>query len=95
MTTIEKPSGQPELKEFSVHRDGRFDPIFGRIDLVAILISLLGVCLLGLGALLLAFIEIAKLVSSLWSDSFDRWLIIVLGMAIAWVVVRWKRLCVF
>jgi hypothetical protein len=67
----------------------------GRIDLVAIVIGLLGVCLLGVVALVMAVIELAKLVASLWSDSLDRWLMVTLAVAIVWILARWKRLCVF
>lgn len=62
-----------------------------RIDLAAIVITLLGTSLLGVVAVVLAAIEMAKLVSSLWSDSFDRWLLIVSGVAVLWVAVRWKK----
>ncbi|HEX4349243.1 MAG TPA: hypothetical protein VH251_02590 [Verrucomicrobiae bacterium] len=95
MTTAEKSTNEPGLKEFSIHRDAKLDPVLGRIDLVAIVIGLLGVCLLGVVALVMAVIELAKLVASLWSDSLDRWLMVTLAVAIVWILARWKRLCVF
>ena len=95
MTTAEKSANDPEFKELSIHRDGKLDPVLGRIDLIAIVIGLLGVCLLGVAAVVLAVIELARLVASLWADSLDRWLMITLGVAIVWVIVRWKKLCVF
>jgi hypothetical protein len=95
LKTIEKLMNEPEVKNVSAPRDGKLDPVLGRIDLIAILTTVLGTCLLGIAAVVLAIIELAKLLSSLWVDSFDRWLLIVLGLTIAWVVVRWKKLCVF
>jgi hypothetical protein len=85
----------PEAEKVLVSREGRFDPILGRIDLIAILTAVLGVCLLGVAAVVMALIELARLISSLWSDSFDRWLLISLGVALIWVAVRLKKLCVF
>ena len=95
MTATQKPTNQPELGEFPNPRDGKLDPILGRIDLVAIVIGLLGMCLLAVAALVMAVLELAKLVASLWADSLDRWLIAILGLAIVWVIARWKKLCVF
>ena len=95
MTATQKPANQPELEEFPSPRDGKLDPFLGRIDLIAIIIGLLGMCLLGVAAVVLTVIELARLVASLWADSLDRWLMITLGVAIVWVIVRWKKLCVF
>jgi hypothetical protein len=95
MTATPKPANPPEMEEFPNPRDGKLDPFLGRIDLIAIVIGLLGVCLLGVAALVLAVIELARLVTSLWADSLDRWLIATIGVAIVWVIVRWKKLCVF
>ena len=95
MTTAEKSANEPELKEFSIYRDGKLDPILGRIDLVAIVIGLLGMCLLAVAALVMAVLELTRLVASLWSDSLDRWLMVTLAVAIVWILVRWKKLCVF
>ena len=95
MTATPKPAAQPDLKEISVHRYGKMDPILGRIDLIAILIASLGICLLGVAMVVLATIELVRLVASLWADSFDRWLILTLGVAIIWIIARWRRLCVF
>ncbi len=71
------------------------DPILGRIDLIAILTALLGGCLLGGAVAVMAIVEIAKLISCLWLDSFDHWLLITLSLALLWVGARRKKLCVF
>jgi hypothetical protein len=95
MSTTEQPVDSLEAKRRAMDQDGKLDPILGRIDLVAILLALLGACLLGVAVAVLAFVELVRIVSSLWSDTFERWLLIVLAAALVWIVVRWKKLCVF
>lgn len=95
MTILDKPVEKTDLRNYSAPEGGKLDPILGRIDLVAILTAALGVCVLVVVGVVMAAIELARLISSLWSNSFDRWLIIVLSVAIIWVAVRGKRLCVF
>jgi hypothetical protein len=92
MTIIEEP--QQNLESYSIPVQGKLDPILGRIDLVAILSAMLGVCLLAVAAIVMTMIELARLITSLCSDSLDRWLIIVLGLAIVWLAARRKKLCV-
>jgi hypothetical protein len=94
MTTLDMPAGQPEQKNISIPRAGTLDIVLGRIDLLAILTTLLGLCVLAVAAVVLVTIEMAKLIVTLWADSFDRWLLIVLAVALAWVVYRGKKLCV-
>jgi hypothetical protein len=95
MTFLKKTAYQPDVKNYSPPESGKLDAILGRIDLVAILTAVLGLCVLAVVAGVMAMIELAKLISNLWSDSFDRWLIIALSVAILWVAVRGKKLCVF
>jgi hypothetical protein len=91
----EQGASQRDPNKLLISRAGKFDALLGRMDLIAILTTLLGVCLLGVAALVMGVIELVKLVSSLWSDSIDRWLIIVLGLTFVWVVVRWRKMSVF
>ena len=91
---METPANQSETNSNSIPREGQLEFILGRLDLAAIVISMLGICLLGMVVLVLAAIELAKLISALWLHPLDRWLIIILGAAIVWVVVRWKKSCV-
>ena len=70
---------------------GKLEFILGRIDLVAIVVTLLGICLLALAGIVTAMIGVAKLISGLWSNPIYRWLIIILGVAMVWVAVRWKK----
>jgi hypothetical protein len=95
MTTLDKPVDKADMGSCSLEQGGKLDPILGRIDLVAILTVVLGVSVLAVAGIVMAVIEIVKLISSLWENSFDRWLIIILSVAIVWVAVRGKRLCVF
>jgi len=95
MTAFEKSAGQPVLKDISTARNGKPNLIVGRIDVVAVLIALLCICLFGFLAAALAIVQFAELISSLWSDSFDRWLMAVFGVAIFGVAARWKKLCLF
>jgi hypothetical protein len=60
--------------------------------LVAILAALLGITVLGVAAVVIALIELAKLISSLWSDSFDRWLLMIFGVAVIWIIARRKHM---
>jgi hypothetical protein len=76
-------------------RDGQLDAVLRRIDLVALLTAALGAALLGVALVVTAAFQLGKLVSMLWADSFDRRLVVVLALAVIWVAVRWKRLCVF
>jgi hypothetical protein len=95
MTTLDKPMDKTDTGSYPIERGGKLDPILGRIDLVAILTVVLGISVLAIVGMVMAVIEIVKLISSLWENSFDRWLIIILSVAIVWVAVRGKRLCVF
>jgi hypothetical protein len=95
MTFLKKTAYQPDVKNYSPTQSGKLDAVLGRIDLVAILTAVLGLCVLVIVAGVMAMIELAKLISNLWSGSFDRWLIIALSVAILWVAVRGKKLCVF
>lgn len=93
MTPFDKP--HPEAANFTIPQEGKSDPILGRVDLIAILTAALGFCLLGVGAVVLAILEVAKLIAGMWSNSFDRWLVIAFGLAIVWIIARRKKLCVF
>jgi hypothetical protein len=95
MTTVEKTTAEPQVKAAPIDQEGRLDSFLSRLDLMAIFTAILGMCLLGVAAVVLAVIELAKIVAGLWTDSVDRWLIIVLGLAIVWIVARRKKLCVF
>jgi hypothetical protein len=84
-----EPAPQSDIPE-----DSRLDFVLGRLDLVAVLITLLGLCLLGVTAAALAAVELAKLISCLWAQPLERWLLVIVGLAIVWVLSRGKRLCV-
>jgi hypothetical protein len=88
---MEAPANQPESNEILIPREGQLDCILSRVDLAAIVISLLGIGLLGAVVLVMAVIDLAKLLAIFWSQPLDRWLSIVLGLAIIWVVARWKK----
>ena len=90
MPSAEMPA-KPAAIDVSFPQEGRLDLILAKIDLVAIVVTLLGISLLGMAATAFAFIELAKLVSNLWSDPLVRWLMICLALAIIWVTVRWKK----
>jgi hypothetical protein len=95
MTALETSAIEPASKGPMAPQRGKLDALLGRIDLLAVLTTLLGLALLGVAAVALAVFELAKLLSGLLSDSFDRWLILALGLSTVWVVARWKKLCVF
>ena len=90
MQTVEVSTAS-ETRDISPPQEGKLDPIWAKIDLVAIVITLLGISLLGMAAVVFAFIELAKLLSNLWSDPLARWLMICLALAIIWVTVRWNK----
>jgi choline-glycine betaine transporter len=92
MTSIEKPVDLSGTNDFPVPREGTLGPVLHRIDLVAILAALLGITVLGVAAVVIALIELAKLISSLWSDSFDRWLLMIFGVAVIWIIARRKHM---
>ena len=94
MKNIEPPPDQPETNAILIPRESKLDLILSQIDLIAIVVAVLGLFLLGMVALVEAVIHLADWISHLWSHSLDRWLIIILGVAILWVVVRWKKSCV-
>jgi hypothetical protein len=95
MTTFEKSADQPGLKSSSPSGDGKPNLIVGRVDVAAVLMTLLCLCLFGFLVAAMAIVQFAELISSLWSDSFDRCLIVAFGAAIVWVAARWKKLCLF
>jgi len=74
---------------------GKADVIFGRIDLIALVVALLGVCAGVVAILVLAIIEVIKLFSIFWANHDDRWLAAIFAVAVIWVIARWKRLCIF
>lgn len=90
---MEQSVNPPAANGISIPRARKLDFMLSRIDLAAFVISLLGISLLGLVAMVRAVIDLARLIPSLWSNSLDRWLIILLGAAIVWVLVRWKKSC--
>lgn len=94
MTTVQPSADPTGTRQFSIPEAGILDSILSRIDLLAIVITLLGICLLGVAAMVMALIELVRLFATLWSGSLERWLIITLGVAIVWVVARWKKSCV-
>ena len=89
MTTTE--SQPQESLKVRIPSEGKFDSLLTRIDTAAIVITLMGICLLLLTAVVFAVLQTAKLIANLWSDSLDRWLIITVCVALIWVVARWKR----
>lgn len=95
MTTAEKTGSQSGMSPLPITKGGTLDFILGRADLIAILTAVLGVCMLGVAAVVMAIIQLARLISSLCSDSFDRWLIAAPALALLWVVLRGRKLCVF
>ena len=92
---MEETVAPQEVKDFPRPAEGRLDPMVGRIDLIAVIVAALGLCLAGLVAVVMALFELARFVWTLWADPFDRWLTVVLGAAMLWVALRWKKLCVF
>lgn len=94
MINVEKSMKQPASPHY-LAPDGKMDPLLGRLDLLAILTVVLGACLLTLAATVMAVIGMARLILLLWADPFNRWLLVGLGVAVAWLLLRRKRLCVF
>lgn len=88
MTTVEASARQSEAK-IRLSQD-KFEPVLARIDLIAIVATLLGISLLGMAALVFAIIELARTISTLWSNQVARGLIICLALAVIWVIFRWK-----
>jgi hypothetical protein len=93
MSSVNEPADQPVANCISIPREGKLDYILARIDLAAFVITLLGIGLLGVVALATAVFELARLAAILWSNPLDRWGIIVVGVAIIWVIARWKKSC--
>ena len=95
MEIPEQPANRSDVKKESAAHHEKMDRLLGRIDLVAVLTLFVGVLLLGVVSVVVVIIELAKMISRLWSDSFDRWLIIVLALTIVWIAARWKRMSLF
>jgi hypothetical protein len=79
-----------KANSLSLPQAGRRESFLHQFDLVAMVITSLAIVLLGLAALALAVIELFKLTVSLWSEPLGRSVIIIVGLAIVWVVARWK-----
>jgi hypothetical protein len=71
------------------------DRILERIDLVALAVAVLGICVGMVTIAVLAIIELVKLTSNFWADDGNRWLLAIFALAVIWVIARWKRLCIF
>lgn len=91
MTTTESQPQPEESLDASIPSAGKLDPLLTRIDLIAIVIAMVGTCLLALTVAVLAMVQAAKLILNLWSDSLNRCLIVTVCVALIWVVARWKR----
>ncbi len=91
MNTLGRPAETLTTKDLTLSQSRRREVILGRIDLIAIVTALLGLCLL---ALVAAAIQLAKLIAYLCADPIDRWLVVVLGLAVLWLIARGKKLCV-
>jgi hypothetical protein len=72
----------------------RLDSILGKLDLIAIVAAFLGACLLGLMTVVTAAIEVFRLIPALWSNPVDRGIVIAFGVALLWVLLRGRKLCV-
>jgi len=94
MLTEQTPN-RSDLPSISISRLGKFDPLLGRVDLLASLMSLVVLCVLGIAGVGMAGIELAKLMCHLWVDPVGRWFVIALSLALVWVFVRGKKLCVY
>lgn len=72
-----------------------WNSILGKLDLAAILVATLGVCL-GAGIVaVMAIFETAKLISASCADSNNYWPLAVFGSAAIWAIARGKWLCLF
>jgi hypothetical protein len=94
MTTANTPLGSPAAALDSIAPARKLDTFLGRIDLIAVISALLGACLLGVTAIVVAAVELSRLIAMLWADPIDRWLVVAFAAALIWVVVRGKKLCV-
>jgi hypothetical protein len=90
-TVLHTVSRESEAPHQLFTGDGKLGFVLRQIDLIAITIVLLGTCFLGLAAVAFAVIQLARLVSNHWAQPADRWLVMILALAIVWVIVRWKR----
>jgi len=91
MTTTNSPAQAEETVGTSIPPAAKLDSLLARLDLVAIVVTMAGLCMLTLTVAVLAVIQAARLIQSLWSDSLGRGLILVLCAGSLWVVARWKR----
>ena len=62
------------------------------IDKAAVIIVLLAACL-SVGILgIMAALDFTQLITNFWTNPTERWLLIILGVALVWVILRWKKL---
>jgi hypothetical protein len=92
MAPLEPPASAPKAQKDLMLKDDGPPSILHRLDLAAILIALAGICLLGVVAAVMMVGQLAGLISSLWSSSVDRWMIVALGVALVWIAVRRKKM---
>ena len=90
-TATETPAADSKRMNLSNGREGLSDSILRQIDLAAIVIASLGMCLFAAALAVVAVIDLVKFIASHWSDSADRCLLLIFGTAIVWVVARWKH----
>ena len=73
-------------------RNARLTPLLSRIDIAAILIVFAGLCLFLVALLVMAAIALVKWLPTLWADSVERSLVIIIILAAAWIAARGKRI---
>jgi hypothetical protein len=92
MATSDRSDTQTDVQTIWSPGETALDAVFRRIDVIAIFITAAGLGLLGITATIAVIIEMARLAAGLWSNPVDRWIFAVMGLAIAWLVLRWKRI---
>ena len=91
MTAAEPTAASANPAPTSPPKAGNIDSLLQRLDFLAILITLLGLGLLVGAGVGIALVKMPRLLATLWSVSLARGLMITLGVAIVWVLVRWKK----
>jgi hypothetical protein len=73
----------------------RQSPVLSKIDMGAMVVAVVFVGLIAITVLVMVVIEMAKLGSVLCANPNAWWPLAIFGAAVGWVIVRWKKMCIF
>lgn len=92
MEVSEKNTFASEAEAASMPPERTGNQALRRVDLLAVAIAVAGLVLACVAGLVVAAVELARLIPAVWSDPFGRGGIIMFGLAAGWIVIRRNKM---